>query len=90
MSKWIDDTNYNPDDKIRIPRAWKIVDNRGETLIGIYHFKNDKKCWFLSCDALQINSYHMESKDPDAAKQEAIKVVREKLARLNKAFEELT
>jgi hypothetical protein len=70
---WKDETSYTQGDKERIPRSWVRWDGLLRVTVHRHiHYPPDQ--WLLSC-APWFDKRELESKDADAAKDEAVTLV---------------
>jgi hypothetical protein len=89
---WKDATSYSRDDRKREPTIWETHVSGVEVMVH-RHIYNGPDTWLLSCRDVGIERRELRSKDIDAAKREAAKLLakllREKAARFVSAAKEL-
>lgn len=90
MIEWKDVTGYSQGDKERRPTAWRAVIASGFSISVVSSHIYHKGKWVVHCapwfDTTPIPG-SIEEWNKDAAQQEALRMVREKLAPIYKALD---
>ena len=76
--KWEIERSCSQSGKDRTPKCW--VANAGIFKLTVHrHIHYPPTAWLLSCDDVQLKCRELSATDIDAAKQEAIEIVRKRL-----------
>ena len=76
--KWQNESSFSQAEKDRTPRYW--VAKAGCFKLAVHrHIHYPPTTWLLSCDGVRLECWELSATDIDAAKREAIEIVRGKL-----------
>lgn len=88
MGEWKDQTSYSQGERARgvEPRVWALGEHPLAVIVQRLHWVPGR--WFLRFDPLGIFDHPLEALDADAAREEAVRVMRGEVARFAAAMRE--
>lgn len=80
---WKDNTSYARGDKERVPRVWHL--EKGGLAISVHRYVGCHDQWFVTCEPF-FNVRPLQAKEVEAAKNEALALVRVRVKELASAL----